>query len=111
MSTVVHDQPVVCTQQEFAHFYPPLGETCQQWAGPYVQQMGGYLQDPANTTLCEYCQYANGDQFVFPCNGRLMVGCISECLLFQSMERLWNIHVRFWISRLIGAVAILFSTF
>ena len=66
MSTVVHDQPVVCTPQEFATFYPPSGQTCQEWAGRYVQQIGGYLADPQNTTLCQYCQYANGDQYVFP---------------------------------------------
>jgi len=64
LAVVVHGQPVVCTANEFAEFYPPQGQTCQQWAGPYVQQMGGYLQDPSNTTLCQYCIYANGDQYV-----------------------------------------------
>jgi ATP-binding cassette subfamily G (WHITE) protein 2 (SNQ2) len=67
LSTVVHDQPVVCTENEFAMFYPPSGQTCQQWAGPYVAQVGGYLADPGNTTLCQFCAYANGDQYVsFP---------------------------------------------
>ena len=61
---VVHGQPVVCTANEFAEFYPPQGQTCHQWVGPYVQERGGYLQDPSNTTLCQYCQYANGDQYV-----------------------------------------------
>jgi ATP-binding cassette, subfamily G (WHITE), member 2, SNQ2 len=66
LSTVVHDQPVVCTENEFALFYPPSGQTCQQWAGPYVAQVGGYLADPGNTTLCQFCQFANGDQYVYP---------------------------------------------
>jgi ABC-type multidrug transport system permease subunit len=65
MSVVVHDQPVVCTENEFARFIPPQGQTCQQWAGPYIQQIGGYLSDPGNTTLCQYCQYANGDEYVY----------------------------------------------
>ena len=63
MSAVVHDQPVVCPPGEFAEFVPPQGQTCQQWAQPYIQQVGGYLADPSNTTLCQYCEYANGDQY------------------------------------------------
>jgi ATP-binding cassette, subfamily G (WHITE), member 2, SNQ2 len=94
MSVVVHDQPVICTQNEFAQFSPPQGMTCQQWAGPYVQQQGGYLQDPGNTTLCQYCQYANGDEYVFVSGIGSNLGCICECILFTSLERLWDIHVR-----------------
>ena len=64
LSTVIHDQPVICTEQEFARIVPSTGETCEQWLGPYVQEMGGYLQNPTNTTLCLYCRFANGDQYV-----------------------------------------------
>ena len=65
MAVVVHDQPVICNPEEFATFYPPQGQTCQQFVDSYIRIMGGYLQDPGNTTLCKYCQYANGDEFVF----------------------------------------------
>jgi ATP-binding cassette, subfamily G (WHITE), member 2, PDR len=64
LATVVHKQPVVCTPTEFATFVPPAGQTCEQWAGLYVRQNGGYIQDPTNTSLCQYCSYANGDQYV-----------------------------------------------
>ena len=64
MSTVIHDQPVICSELEFARIVPPIGETCQRWLGPYIQEMGGYLQNPTNTTLCLYCRFATGDQYV-----------------------------------------------
>jgi len=63
LSAVVHDQPVICQPGEFAEFVPPPGQTCQQWTQPFIQQVGGYLADPSNTTLCQYCEYANGDQY------------------------------------------------
>jgi ABC-type multidrug transport system permease subunit len=65
VSAVVHDQPVTCTDKEFARFVPPPGQTCEQWAGPYILKMGGYLKSPTNTTLCEFCRFVNGDQYVF----------------------------------------------
>jgi len=93
VSAVVHDQPVICTETEFARIVPPRGETCQQWIGPYINQMGGYLQDPLNTTLCEFCRFANGDQYVSHHCNALNSGCINRRVLLASLERLWNIHV------------------
>ena len=61
---MVHDQPVVCADKEFGRIVPPVGLTCQQWIGPYIEKMGGYLEDPTNTSLCLYCRFANGDQYV-----------------------------------------------
>lgn len=93
LAVVVHDQPVVCTTNEFAEFYPPQGQTCQQWAGPYVEQMGGYLQDPSNTTLCQYCQYANGDEYVCSLVILLILGGVVVGLLLAHLARLWDFHV------------------
>src|SRR5579862_1246828 len=80
MAVVVHDQPIICLEHEFARFIPPQGQTCQQWAGSYIQQIGGYLQDPSNTTLCEYCQFANGDQYA------LSAKVASNLRLHRSMS-------------------------
>jgi len=55
--------PVRCQENELARFPPPPGLTCQQYAGPYAQQAGGYVETLAGG-LCGFCQYANGDQFV-----------------------------------------------
>ncbi|SJX65131.1 probable SNQ2-ABC transporter involved in multidrug resistance [Sporisorium reilianum f. sp. reilianum] len=59
----LHQLPVRCSQNEFAVFQPPSGETCQAWAATFVNAFGGYLQNPSATADCQYCQYTDGDQF------------------------------------------------
>jgi len=62
LGVAIHDQPVVCKTNEFARFNAPPGQTCQSYAGPYIAEAGGYVQTGLNG-ICEFCQYANGDQF------------------------------------------------
>ncbi len=62
LGAAVHDVPVVCESSEFARFSPPPGQTCQQYTQAFIQQAGGYVQEQAG--ICEFCQYANGDEFV-----------------------------------------------
>lgn len=62
LALVTHNIPVVCDQNELATFSAPPGETCDSYAGPYVQQAGGYVTTLENG-LCGICQYANGDEF------------------------------------------------
>jgi ABC-type multidrug transport system ATPase subunit/ABC-type multidrug transport system permease subunit len=63
LTTVIHDLPVRCTSSEFARFSPTNGQTCEQYAGGFAQQFGGYLNNPSATADCEYCQYAVGDGY------------------------------------------------
>lgn len=64
LAVALHDQPVQCSDNEFARFSPPPGQTCQDYAGGYIAQAGGYVQDALDGSgLCEYCQYATGDEF------------------------------------------------
>lgn len=63
VGVVTHDVPVQCVEREESHFSPPPGLTCQEYAGSYAQQAGGYVRDAADG-MCAYCQYATGDQFV-----------------------------------------------
>lgn len=62
LGVAIHDQPVECQQGEFAMFEPPPGQTCSEYAGPYTQEAGGYVQTGADG-MCQFCQYATGDQF------------------------------------------------
>ena len=62
LSIATHGRKVTCQGSEFARFSPPPGQTCQSYAGPYVAQAGGYVQDGFDG-LCEFCQYATGDEF------------------------------------------------
>jgi ATP-binding cassette subfamily G (WHITE) protein 2 (SNQ2) len=58
----LHDLTVTCEQSELSIFTPPAGQTCDAYAGPFVNSSGGYLVDQANGD-CGYCQYANGDEY------------------------------------------------
>ncbi|KAI0009296.1 ABC-2 type transporter [Xylariaceae sp. FL0662B] len=62
LGNAIHGQPVRCGSGEFARFTAPPGQSCEDYAGPYVGQAGGYVQLGADG-LCEFCQYATGDEF------------------------------------------------
>lgn len=62
LAAVTHGVPVVCADNEFAKFSAPPGFTCATYTDPYIKQMGGYVQDGVDG-LCEFCQYATGDEF------------------------------------------------
>ncbi|XRM42481.1 ATP-binding cassette transporter snq2 [Aspergillus tubingensis] len=62
LSVVVHGVPVRCVPREESEFSPPSGMTCQEYAGSYASQIGGYVQDAGNG-LCAFCQYSVGDAF------------------------------------------------
>lgn len=63
LGVAVHGVPVVCESSEFARFAAPPGQTCQSYTQPSIQQAGGYVQTGVGG-LCEFCQYATGDEFV-----------------------------------------------
>ena len=63
LAVVVHGVPVRCVPREASEFSPPSGMTCQEYAGSYASQIGGYVQDAGNG-LCAFCQYSVGDVFV-----------------------------------------------
>ncbi|OQV01877.1 hypothetical protein CLAIMM_07167 [Cladophialophora immunda] len=62
LGSIIHNQPVRCNRGEFARFSAPPGYTCQSYTQQYITQAGGYVQVGADG-LCEFCQYATGDQF------------------------------------------------
>jgi ABC-type multidrug transport system permease subunit len=68
VSTALHGLPVVCRSDEFTRFAAPAGQTCRQWAGEYADLVGGYLNNPDSTGVCEFCQYRVGDTFLAAVN-------------------------------------------
>ena len=43
LGLVIHNEPIRCATKELAIFPPPPGQTCQQYAGAYATQSGGYV--------------------------------------------------------------------
>lgn len=62
LAAVTHNVPVICDSSELARFAAPPGQTCQSYTQAFIAQAGGYVQTGADG-LCEFCQYANGDEF------------------------------------------------
>ena len=62
LAVAVHGKQVVCQTNEFAVFSPPSGMSCQAYARPQIEAMGGYVQTAANGD-CQLCAYRTGDEF------------------------------------------------
>ncbi|BGP12093.1 hypothetical protein JCM10213_005199 [Rhodosporidiobolus nylandii] len=63
MVNEMHGLVARCASHELRVFDPPAGQTCQEWAGAFVSASTGFLTNPDATSGCEYCQYANGDEY------------------------------------------------
>ncbi|KAH9929730.1 ABC-transporter [Fomitopsis serialis] len=68
LSVELHGLQIQCAAEEFVVFSPPSAQTCQQWAGDFVDYYGGYLNNPNATSACQYCEYSVGDEFFTPLN-------------------------------------------
>jgi ATP-binding cassette subfamily G (WHITE) protein 2 (SNQ2) len=66
VSNELHGLEITCRESELFSFPPPAGQTCEQWAGPFVNATAGYLVDPAATDNCQYCPIKVGDEFYTP---------------------------------------------
>lgn len=66
ITTALHDLYIYCEPSEFYRFTPPSGQTCEAYAGPFISRNGGYIDNPAATDECLYCQYRVGDDFYTP---------------------------------------------
>ncbi|KAF9888082.1 hypothetical protein FE257_009347 [Aspergillus nanangensis] len=62
LGVVIHEVPVKCLGREMSSFSPPPGSNCEDYAGSFARQMGGYVEDAGNG-LCSFCQVSNGDNF------------------------------------------------
>ena len=63
MGAAVQGLPVVCADEEFARFSPPGNMSCADYTADFVGMVGGYVR-VAGDGMCEFCQYATGDEFV-----------------------------------------------
>lgn len=64
LAATLNGIPVQCTEDETARFTPPSGQTCMQYAGAFAKEAGGYLLNPDSTSVCQYCQYSVGNQYL-----------------------------------------------
>lgn len=90
LGVIAHKVPVTCVEREEARFSPPPGQTCEQYAGSYAKQSGGYVRDAGNG-LCSFCQYSIGDQFVSFSLDLIFSKSGSACNLQQNTDMWWDL--------------------
>ncbi|KAL6229031.1 hypothetical protein BDW75DRAFT_246098 [Aspergillus navahoensis] len=65
-SNAMNALAITCQNSEISVFNAPGSNTCASYAASFFEQDSatGYLVNPAATSRCEYCSYANGDQYI-----------------------------------------------
>jgi len=56
--------PVNCSSSEAAHFNPPPGQTCYEYANDYTMQINGLLKNPTDSNDCQLCLISSGNQYL-----------------------------------------------
>jgi ABC-type multidrug transport system permease subunit len=64
LSTGVGLQDVHCDDIEFLMVQPPANSTCEEYIGPFVEMVGGSLQNPEANESCLYCPISSTDTFL-----------------------------------------------
>jgi ATP-binding cassette subfamily G (WHITE) protein 2 (SNQ2) len=64
LGQAIGNQQINCSPVEFVNINPPSGMTCEQYMTPYMSFAGGYLENPAASTACQFCSVRTTDQFL-----------------------------------------------
>jgi len=104
LSATLAGIPVRCTPDETAQFTLPAGQTCQSYGGAFAAGAGGYYLNPASTTLCQYCPYSVGDNYLTTLNisagerwrdfGIFLAFVISNWALVYFF--IWSVRIKGW---------------
>lgn len=66
VTNALHGLNISCSGSENTVFHAPEGQTCGEYAAAFFNSFSsqGYLINPDARGDCQYCPYANGDQYV-----------------------------------------------
>ncbi|KAL5337371.1 ABC-2 type transporter-domain-containing protein [Aspergillus crustosus] len=64
LSTAISGTTVVCDTIETLNMNPPSNQTCYEYLSPFVEAVGGAIQNPNATSECAYCSMAQTDDFL-----------------------------------------------
>ncbi|CCK71162.1 ATP-binding cassette multidrug transporter PDR11 KNAG_0G01040 [Huiozyma naganishii CBS 8797] len=64
VSLLLHDRPVKCRTSEMVPGQPLPGQNCIQFMKPFIDEFGGWLQIETSRSVCAYCTYSKGDDFL-----------------------------------------------
>ncbi|KAL4871026.1 ABC-2 type transporter-domain-containing protein [Aspergillus spectabilis] len=65
-TNAMHGVRFTCANEELSIFHAPAAETCASYAAEFfnMSTATGYLINPEASGQCEYCTYADGDEYV-----------------------------------------------
>jgi len=64
LSIGIANTDVKCSSLELLHFEPLPNITCGDYLAPYIEQLGGYLNNPDSMAECEFCVIADTNTFL-----------------------------------------------
>ncbi|KAL0930637.1 ABC drug exporter [Colletotrichum truncatum] len=64
VSMVLNGVSVRCTDSELIRFKAPSNTTCGEYAMDWLSGSRGYLENPAASSECGYCQYSSGEDYL-----------------------------------------------
>lgn len=64
LSIGMADSTVTCAENEYVRFDPAQDQTCGQYISQYTDRMGGYMNNPNDTTACEFCSMQDTNVFL-----------------------------------------------
>lgn len=53
--------PAECAANEWLHFDPPTGQSCEEYMAEYISAAGGQLQNPTTQGGCRFCPISDTD--------------------------------------------------
>ncbi|KAK5681587.1 hypothetical protein LTS10_006120 [Elasticomyces elasticus] len=99
LEPVVWDVDVQCKPNELTRIPLPSASTCGEYMADFLSTNAGYVVDPNNSTMCEYCEYSTGADYMRTLNineryygwrdvGITALFCISSYMLVFLMMKL-----------------------
>lgn len=99
LEPVVWDVDIQCKPNELTQIPLPSGTTCGEYMADFLSSNAGYIVDASNSTMCEYCEYTTGADYLKTMNinekyygwrdvGITALFCISSYALVFLMMKL-----------------------
>ena len=64
LSTGLANQRITCSAIEVTQFNPPPNQTCGEYMAQYIQNLGGYVENPDATSACSFCSADNTNTYL-----------------------------------------------
>ncbi|KAL5615982.1 hypothetical protein FOBRF1_004730 [Fusarium oxysporum] len=64
LGTALANAKATCAANEYLQFEPPNGSTCGDYMMQYIKDRGGFVRDRDDTSLCEFCQLDQTNNFL-----------------------------------------------